>query len=82
MPVVKVYLRRDYTLFVVKINLYDNVMQLNFNDQMPVVLRVDLHILVAIGVYHHPSFAECIVERVVSMAMYPEIRAMIYDLVG
>lgn len=116
MPVVKVYLRRDYTLFVVKINLYDNLyvkksidpevtnrmvnrlcrskrivlvsmlphshQQLNFNDQLPVVLRVDLHILVAVRIYHNPGSAESVVEGVVGMAMNPEIRAMVDDLTG
>jgi len=56
-------------------------MQLNFNDQMPGVLRIDFHVLVAIGVYHHPSFAECTVKRIVRMAVNPEIRAMIDDVV-
>lgn len=52
------------------------------NDQLTVVLRIDLHILVAVRIYHHPGFAEGVVERVVGMAMHPEIRAMVDDLVG
>lgn len=52
------------------------------NDQLPVVLRIDLHILVAVRIHNHPGFAENVVERVVGMAMHPEIRAMINDFAG
>src|SRR6185369_4071456 len=52
------------------------------NDQLFVIPRIDLHILVAIGVNNHPGLTEHIVERVVCMAVNPEIRAMVDNLVG
>ncbi len=68
-------MRHVQSLCVVKIFYQGEYLKLDY--QLLVVLRIDLHILVAVWIDNHPGFAEWIVERVVRMAMYPEIRAMV-----
>jgi len=52
------------------------------NYQLFVIPRIDLHILVAVGVHNHPGPAEGVVERVVRVAVNPDIRARVGDFVG
>ena len=39
-----------------------SVNKLQFNYQLPVELRIDFHILVAVWVHNHPCFTESVVE--------------------